>query len=57
MEKFKGFYIDYMPQKDNTHVDTLTSLTATLELSPKVQQKVFGFQSKLVPSKISFGNE
>lgn len=32
IEKFRGFYIDYIPQKDNTNADTLAFLVATLTL-------------------------
>lgn len=36
-KKFKGFYVDHMPQKDNRHADALAYLTATLALSPKIE--------------------
>ena len=31
-EKFKSFYIDYVPRQQNTHADALVSLTASLTL-------------------------
>lgn len=35
-----GFYIDYIPKKDNTHANALAHLASTLALQPKVGQKV-----------------
>lgn len=40
VEKFKC-YINYVPRKDNTHANALSSLATTLSLPSKVEQKVF----------------
>lgn len=34
-KKFRGFFIYYVSQKHNTHVDALASLVATLALHPR----------------------
>ncbi|XP_020254223.1 uncharacterized protein LOC109831303 [Asparagus officinalis] len=34
-QSFEGFYINYIARLENTHVDALVSLTATLALAPK----------------------
>lgn len=39
-KKFLGFFVNYVPWKDNTHADGLESLAFTLTLPPKMEQRI-----------------
>jgi len=52
-ERFRNFYIDHVPLKQNTHVDTLTSLIASLALPAKVIEKVLVYSNDLYCPKFT----
>jgi len=56
--KFKSFYINYVPRQQNTHVDALASLAASLALPAEATEKVLVHSRALYYLKFSLeGNQ
>ena len=53
-EKFKNFYIDYVPRQQNAHADTLTSLATSLALPAGATERVLIYGCDLCCCKFAF---
>jgi len=53
-EKFKRFYIDYVPRQQNAHVDAFVSLAASLALSAGALEKVLVYSHNMYCPKFIF---
>jgi len=56
-EKFENFYIDHVPRQQNTHVDTLASLVASLALPAVAIEKVLVYSHDLYCPKFAFEDD
>jgi len=55
-ERFRNFYIDYIPHPQNAHADTLASLAASLALPAGAVEKVLVYSHDLYCPKLAFKN-
>ena len=54
VEKFRNFYIDYVPCQQNIHADALASLAASLVLLVGATEKVLVYSYDLYHQKFAF---
>jgi len=53
-ERFRNFYIDHVPRKQNAHANALTSLAASLALLARVAEKILVYSQDLYCPRFSF---
>jgi len=53
-EKFKSFFIDYVPQQQNAHADALASHATSLSLPIGAEERVFVYSRDLYCCKFVF---
>ena len=53
-ERFRNFYIDYVPRQHNAHADALASLATSLALPARVTEKVLIYSHDLYCPRFAF---
>ena len=53
VEKFKDFYIDYVPRQQNAHADALASLASSLALPAGSMERVLVYSRDLYCCKFA----
>ena len=57
VERFRNFYIDYVPRQQNVYADALASLVASLALPAGAAEKVLVYSHDLYCPKLALEND